>query len=180
MPFDEYLKRQRKHRLAEISATIDTELFSEKSLEIYSYRNFISDTSGSLCEIVNPNEPNDPVLQSLQKSTLPVWIKGSKNQVKELHQRFVKSPKPMFYNEEFLKTKWFEYCNSKNQAPDDVIPDDFMSYGFKALIAHRLPIYSKIAQNWGITVESSDLKKLGSSEDFVEVIAEAIDKKNKS
>ena len=31
MPFEEYLRRQRKHRLAEISATIDTELFSQKA-----------------------------------------------------------------------------------------------------------------------------------------------------
>ena len=180
MPFDEYIKRQRKHRLAEISATKDTELFSEKSLEIYSYRNFISDTSGSLCEIVDPNEPSDPVLQSLQKSTLPVWIKGSEDQVEELHQRFVKSPKPMFYDEDFLKTKWSEYCQKKNQDPSEVIPDDFMSYGFKALISHRLPIYSKIAQNWGITIQSSDLKTLRSSEEFVEVIAEAIDNKTKN
>ena len=86
----------------------------------------------------------------------------------------------MFYNEEFLKTTWSEYCTKERMGPEDIIPDDFMSYGFKALIKHRIPIYSRIAKNWGVTIESSDIEKLGTSEDFVEIISEAIDRKNKN
>ena len=52
-----------------------------------------------------------------------------------------------------------------------------MSYGFKALIMHRIPIYSKIAQYWGVTVDASEISKSSSEEDFVEIIAESIDKK---
>ena len=178
MPFEEYLNRQRKHRSAEIAATIDTKLFAKKAREIYGYSHFISDTSGSLCEIVDPENANDKVLKSLQKSTLPVWIKGSEDQAEELHQRFVKSPKPMFYNETFLQKKWGQYCKENNQSPTDVDPDEFMSYGFKALIMHRIPIYSKIAQYWGVTVDASEISKLSSEGDFVELIAESIDKKS--
>ena len=47
--FNEYVVRQRKHYNAEINATNDTALFSQKSVEIYGYKHFISDTSGSLC-----------------------------------------------------------------------------------------------------------------------------------
>jgi len=178
MDFREYLNRQRKHHSAEIAATIDTGLFAKKALEIYGYNHFISDTSGSLCEIVDPDDSNDRVLKSLQNSTLPVWIKGSEDQGEELHQRFVKSPKPMFYNEDFLKTKWSEYCTNARQEPSQVEPDQFMSAGFKALILHRIPIYSKIATNWGVTVDSSELSQQTSHDDFVEIVAEAIDKKN--
>ena len=179
LQFEEYLSRQRKHHSAEISATIDTEIFAQKALEIYGYKHFVSDTSGSLCEIVNPDDSTDKVLKSLQQSTLLVWIKGTDDQAEKLYHRFIKSPKPMFYNEDFLKTKWHAYCKTNNQAPADVDPNEFMSYGFKALILHRIPIYSKIAKNWGITVESSDLSQLESSDDFVKLIAESIDKKNK-
>ena len=179
MDFKEYLIRQRKHQSAEIAATIDTGLFAQKALEIYGYNHFISDTSGSLCEIVDPDDSNDRVLKSLENSTLPVWIKGSEDQAEELHVRFVKSPKPMFYNEDFLKTKWNEYCTIAGQEPSEVEPDDFMSTGFKALISHRIPIYSKIAANWGVMVDSSELNKQISHDEFVEIVAEAIDKKNK-
>lgn len=178
MPFDKYIERQRQHRSAEVAATIDTELFAEKARNIYGYNNFISDTSGSLCEIVDPDDANDRVLKSLQKSTLPVWIRGSDNQAEELHQRFIKSPKPMYYNETFLKQKWSQYCIQINQSPEDIEPDKFMSYGFKALILHRLPIYTKIAKNWGITIEASEVTKVESPNDFIELVSEAIDQKN--
>ena len=59
IPFSEYIKRQNLHQLAEINATTDIELFSKKAAEIYGYKHFIADTSGSLCEIVDPNNSKD-------------------------------------------------------------------------------------------------------------------------
>ena len=176
--FNEYVLRQRKHYNAEINATNDTALFSQKSVEIYGYKHFISDTSGSLCEIVNPEDPRDKVLKALQKNTLPVWVKGSQNQTDQLLERFKKSPKPMFYNERFLKEKWAEYLTIYNENPDEVEPDNFMSYGFNALILRRLPIYEKIANNWGVTLQATDITELTTPDELIEIIAEAVDKKN--
>ena len=176
--FNEYVLRQRKHYNAEINATNDTALFSQKSVEIYGYKHFISDTSGSLCEIVNPEDPRDKVLKALQKNTLPVWVKGSQNQTDQLLERFKKSPKPMFYNESFLKEKWAEYLMVYNENPDEVEPDNFMSYGFNALILRRLPIYEKIATNWGVTLQATDITELTTPDELIEIIAEALDKKN--
>ena len=176
--FNEYVLRQRKHYNAEINATNDTALFSQKSVEIYGYKHFISDTSGSLCEIVNPEDPRDKVLKALQKNTLPVWVKGSQNQTDQLLERFKKSPKPMFYNESFLKEKWAEYLMVYNENPDEVEPDNFMSYGFNALILRRLPIYEKIATNWGVTLQATDITELTTQDELIEIIAEAVDKKN--
>ena len=176
--FNEYVLRQRKHYHAEINATNDTALFSQKSIDIYGYKHFISDTSGSLCEVVNPEDSEDKILNALQKNTLPVWVKGSQNQTDQLLERFKKSPKPMFYNESFLKEKWAEYLMVHNENPDEVEPDNFMSYGFNALILRRLPIYEKIATNWGITLQATDITELTTPDDLIEIIAEAVDKKN--
>jgi hypothetical protein len=176
--FNEYVLRQRKHYNAEINATNDTALFSQKSIEIYGYKHFISDTSGSLCEVVNPEDSGDKILKALQKNTLPVWVKGSQNQTDQLLERFKKSPKPMFYNERFLKEKWAEYLMVHNENPDEVEPDNFMSYGFNALILRRLPIYEKIATNWGVTLQATDISELTTPDDLIEIIAEAVDKKN--
>ena len=176
--FNEYVLRQRKHYNAEINATNDTALFSQKSIDIYGYKHFISDTSGSLCEVVNPEDSQDKILKALQKNTLPVWVKGSQNQTDQLLERFKKSPKPMFYNESFLKEKWAEYLMVHNQNPDEVEPDNFMSYGFNALILRRLPIYEKIATNWGVTLQATDITELTTPDDLIEIVAEAVDKKN--
>ena len=176
--FNEYVLRQRKHYNAEINATNDTALFAQKSIEIYGYKHFISDTSGSLCEVVNPEDSGDKILKALQKNTLPVWVKGSQNQTDQLLERFKKSPKPMFYNESFLKEKWAEYLMVHNENPAEVEPDNFMSYGFNALILRRLPIYEKIATNWGVTLQATDITELTTPDELIEIIAEAVDKKN--
>jgi hypothetical protein len=47
------MKRQDQHRAAE-TATLDTARFMERAEEIYGYPNFVCDTSGSICEVVEP------------------------------------------------------------------------------------------------------------------------------
>jgi len=74
VPWEEYLLRQRQHRAAETSAMLDTAHFIERARDIYGYDNFVCDTSGSICEIVDPEDENDPVLSALSESLLMVWI----------------------------------------------------------------------------------------------------------
>ncbi|MEE2775071.1 MAG: ATPase [Pseudomonadota bacterium] len=178
IPFNEYIKRQKLHKLAEINATTDTGLFSEKAEEIYGYKHFVADTSGSLCEIVNPSDPNDTVLSTLSKNTLPVWIKASDKHLSNLLRIFLSDPKPMFYKESFLNQMWTKYLQEQSLSEEKVDPDKFMSFGFRALIEHRLPIYEQIATNWGVTVQTQDIEKVASQDDFIELVAEALDKKS--
>ena len=75
MDLELYIHRQRQHREAEISAVLDTNKFIEKSTKIYGYNNFVCDTSGSICEVVNPQDPSDPLLTHLADNTLILLIK---------------------------------------------------------------------------------------------------------
>ncbi len=173
---DEYITRQRQHRAAEIAATKDTALFVHKALDIYGYDHFISDTSGSICEVVDPNDPNDPVLTALSEAVLPVWIKGSESHTDELLRRFSAAPKPMYYDEEFLRRKWTEYLSLRDITEAEVDPDDFIRWGYCELLQHRLPIYAAIAKNWGVTVDAEEVRDIRDVQDFTALIAKAIDR----
>jgi hypothetical protein len=174
IPFDEYLRRQRQHREAEIAATRDTLRFIAKAEEIYGYAHFVADTSGSLCEVVEPADPADPVLADLAAATLPIWIRGTETHLDELVRRFDRAPKPMYYPEDFLTELWRDYLAETGVAAGRVDPDAFIRHGFRALMAHRLPRYRAIAERWGITVEAAEVAALRDPQDFLALVAEAI------
>jgi hypothetical protein len=174
IPFDEYLRRQRQHRGAEIAATRDAVPFIARSEEIYGYAHFVADTSGSLCEVVDPHDPADPVLCDLCAATLPIWFRGTAEHLDELVRRFERAPKPMYYPEAFLTELWRDYLAETGLAPDAVDPDDFIRHGFRALMAHRLPRYQAIAERWGVTLEAAEVAAVRDPQDFVTLVSEAI------
>ncbi len=174
--FDTYLQRQRQHRLAEQTALHDTAHFAHKALDIYGYQHFVCDTSGSICEVVDGTNPEDPVLNALSAAALPVWIKGNAGHTAELKTRFDAAPKPMYYREGFLLAKWDEYLNLRGVKPDAVDPDDFIRWGYGELLESRLPRYAAIAKNWGITVAAIELRDIRDPQDFSALIGRAIDR----
>ena len=172
--FDEYVTRQRQHRDAEIAAMQDTVHFIQRAEQIYGYPHFMCDTSGSLCEVVDPADEDDPVLSRLVHHVLLVQIKGTEADADELVRRFTKAPKPMYYPEAFLRDSWQAYLNEKDVGPDQVDPDAFIRYGFRRLLTHRLPRYDAIARNWGVTVAADDVAKVQTPDDFDRLIGDAI------
>jgi len=172
--FEEYVRRQRQHREAEINALLDTSVFIGKARDIYGYDHFLADTGGSICEVVDPDDPDDPVLSALSRSLLPVQIRGTREQADALVARFEKAPKPMYYPEEFLRTCWAEYLSQTGSTEDRVDPDAFIAWGFRRLIDHRLPRYDLIAAKWGVTVEAAEIEAVETPSDFDELIARAI------
>ena len=174
--FEKYKERQKQHREAEILSILDTNKFIEKSNDIYGYQNFVCDTSGSICEVVNPEDPNDPLLSHLYEDTLIILIKGSRKHKEQLIKRFKKDPKPIYYNENFLNKKWSNFKDEFKVSNSNVDPDKFILYCFEELLDYRTPIYNSIAKNWGITIDADDISKVKNENDFINLVSHYLSK----
>ncbi|MCP9482062.1 ATPase [Shimia sp. CNT1-13L.2] len=176
VPFDEYMRRQEQHHAAEVSALLDTVHFINRAQDLYGYDHFVCDTGGSICEVVDADDPNDPVMTALSKNTLMVWIKGSDAHADELARRFDKAPKPMFYKPEFLKARWSEYLAENDIGEDEVDPNAFVRWTYSKALAHRQPRYDAMSK-WGITVTAEEVAEVHTTEDFNTLIARALDRR---
>jgi hypothetical protein len=178
LDLDEYRRRQEQHRIAEIAALQEVPLFIQRAHDLYGYDNFIADTGGSLIEVVDPDNSKDPVIETLSKHTVLLYIRGTEKDADELIKRFKHSPKPMYYQPPFLTKKWAEF-KKLNRITDDakVDPDKFGAWGFEALLHDRLPRYQKLADKYGYTVEAADLATVRDGEEFIDLVAAAIGKR---
>ena len=176
IPFDFYCKRQDQHHAAEQAALLDTPAFIERAQNLYGYQNFVCDSGGSICEVVDPWDKTDQVMTSLSENLLMVWIAGNEAHTAELVRRFDKSPKPMCYQPAFLLSSWEEYQSETGLSPDKVDPDDFIRWTYARALAHRQPRYVQMAQ-WGITLQTDDVKNIYSPEYFEDLVASALDAK---
>lgn len=175
LSFKEYCRRQDQHRVAETSALLDAGHFITRAKELYGYDNFICDTGGSICEVVDPADQADPVMTALSQNMLMVWIRGNDAHRAELIRRFDKAPKPMYYGPEFLTAIWQEYLKENNCKEGDVDPNTFIRWTYAKALANRQPRYEAMAK-WGVTVEAADVAKIESTEDFTDLIARALEK----
>ena len=169
--FSEYLKRQQLHRDAEIKATLNASLLVERSPEL---SHFMCDTSGSICELVNPQDENDKILSSLSKNFLIICLEAPDTMYQVLIDRFLAKPKPMYYEENFLHSLWKSFKDDTLTTCDEINPDDFMIYGFKALIKRRKTIFDTISKNWGISLDSEQLRGVKCAADLIGAIECAI------
>ncbi|MEI6797622.1 MAG: ATPase [Pseudomonadota bacterium] len=172
----EYQRRQAQHAKAEVAAMLDTTRFIARAQDIYGYANFICDTSGSICEVVDGSDANDPVLREISANLLLVWIKGSEAHRDELCRRFDRAPKPMYYRPDFLMQVWGEYLAQEGKGPDQVDPDAFLRFGYARLLESRQPRYAAMAR-WGVTVTAEEVAAIASPADFDALIARALDRR---
>lgn len=175
VPFAEYCKRQAQHREAEIAALLDTPRFIERAKDIYGYDNFVCDSGGSICEVVDATDHNDPVMKALSENLLLVWIKGSDAHRDELIRRFDRAPKPMYYQPDFLEQVWADYLAQEALPADRVDPDAFLRFGYARILNHRQPRYAAMA-DWGVTVTAEEVAGVRDTGGFMDLIARAIDR----
>lgn len=175
--FDEYLRRQHQHRAAEIASLLDTPLFIDRAHALYGYDHFVCDTGGSICEVVDPNDAQDPVLTALSQSTLMVWIQGSDAHTQELIRRFDRAPKPMYYQPDFLISAWQTYLSETGQTETEVDPDAFVRWTYARALAHRQPRYEAMAK-WGVTVTAQEVGSVTNTKDFNTLIATALERQD--
>lgn len=177
LAFDDYCQRQNQHRRAEIASLLDTRHFMDRAQDIYGLPHFVCDSGGSICEVVDPEDPQDPVLAALERDLLLVWIKGSDAHTAELVRRFDRAPKPMYYQPQFLEQAWVAYRVEKGLEPSQVNPDDFIRWTYARALAHRQPRYEAMARR-GVTVTAEEVSQIRGPDDFTDLIARAIARKD--
>lgn len=176
LPFAEYRRRQDQHRSAEIAALLDTPHFIERAHALYGYEHFVCDSGGSICEVVDPENPADPVLSALSAAALMVWIEGSDRHTGELVRRFDRAPKPMYYQPGFLDAAWQDFRRETGQTEAEIDPDAFVRWTYARALAHRQPIYAAMARNWGLRIGAEAVAAVETPADFITLIGEALDR----
>jgi hypothetical protein len=179
LPFAEYLTRQEQHRAAEVAATLDAARFIRRAEDLYGYSHFLCDTSGSICEVVEPDDAADPVMRGLSDTLLLVWIEGNEAHTAALIDRFDRAPKPMYYRPEFLARAWADYAAESGRGEDGVDPDAFVRWTYARALAHRQPRYAAMAR-WGVTISADEAAAVTGPADFNRLIARAIDRRRAS
>lgn len=169
-PWDTYIHRQREHLDAEISAVQDITRFQQKARDIYGYPHFIIDSSGSIAEM--PYR----ALDQIADTTLIIYIKAPEALEETLVERAQRYPKPLYYDESFLRTQVAAYVAERPSIDhiDQADPHDFGSWIFPKLIADRLPKYQSIADRYGITIDYQDIAHLESSDAILKLCEQKI------
>jgi hypothetical protein len=171
LPVAEFKKRQKLHREAEIGAMRDVAEFILKAQEIYGYDHFINDAGGSLCEL-----DDELTERTLAAHTLILYLKADSDLERELVQRAIDDPKPLYYQEVFLDAKLAEYlAEAEFQDPGEIKPDEFVRWIFPALVAHRRPKYEALAERYGYTLSARIAGAIRDEQGFLEYVASVLD-----
>jgi hypothetical protein len=170
LSLDEFKYRQNLHRNAEIAAMNDVPEFIRKAQDIYGYQHFINDAGGSVCELDSPE-----VIETLAQHTLIIYIKIPASLEQTIIERAISDPKPMYYREAFLDKKLAEYLHINNHGTTaQITPDEFVRWVFPELFKSRLPRYQAIADNYGYSVNASEVEQIKTGADFIRLITDAL------
>ena len=170
LPVEEFKRRQRLHREAEIGAMRDVESFIDKAHTIYGYDHFLNDAGGSIVEL-----DDEATIETLAKHTLLLYLKPDRAIERALVQRAVDDPKPLYYQEPFLDAKLAEYLAAqKLKSSDDIVPDEFVRWIFPALVEHRRPRYESLAAAHGYTIDAVAANRVRTEDEFLAIIAAAL------
>ena len=170
LPLDEFVRRQRQHHEAEVAAMRDVPDFIAKARDIYGYSHFINDAGGSVCELDDP-----ATIECLARHTLLLYIRPSDDMEQEFVRRTMAHPKPMYYEEAFLRRNLDEYLEQEGlRSPEEVDPNGFVQWIFPRLIAHRRPVYEAIADGFGYSIDAASIEQVRDEADFHDLVASAI------
>ena len=172
LSFEEYLRRQRLHRDAEIAAIRDCDIFIERAKDVYGYDCFVCDSSGSVCEVTDPEDTSDSLFANITRSMLPVYIRAGTGHRDKLLRRFALAPKPMYFNEQFLRHVWADFLG--DDPPESADPTEFLRYAFSRLLDWRIPRYESLARKWAVTIDADRIAAIDSGQAFEDALSEAI------
>ncbi len=168
---EEFKRRQRLHREAEIGAMRDVAEFIDKAQQIYGYDHFINDAGGSVAEL-----DDEETIRLLADNTLILYLKPDAALEKKLVERAISNPKPLYFQESFLDERLAEYMSMKGiSSTEEIVPNEFVRWIFPALVEHRRPLYEGIADTYGYTLDASALGGIEDEAEFLELVAAALD-----
>ena len=166
----EFKRRQRLHREAELHAMQDVREFVDKGRTLYGYPHFINDAGGSVCELSDAE-----IWDQLAAQSLIIYLKADAGLETLMIERAKASPKPVYYDEAFLDKHVAQFLTNKGlQQTDQMVPDEFVQWVFPKIIEHRRPLYERIAEKHGYTIEASQVMSLESEQDVLRLIADAL------
>ncbi len=108
----------------------------------------------------------------LAKQTKIIYIHADNNLVKEITNRALKYPKPLYYDRKFLLTQLSNYKKNTGQEINKTKPNDLIRFIIPNLMKHREKLYLKIANKYGLIINANDILRLRDEKDFLEIIKE--------
>lgn len=166
---DEFKRRQRLFREAEVQAMRDVDAFIDKARRIYGYPNFLNDAGGSICELGDAE-----CWDLLSRNTVVLYLQADDDMEHTLIARARAHPKPLYYDEEFLSEHLAAFLSERKlESPERIDPDEFVQWVFPKLILHRKPLYQRIAARYGHTINARRIPELRDETDFIELVCDA-------
>ena len=170
LSLEEFKRRQHLHREAELNAMRDVREFIRKAREIYGYPHFINDAGGSVCEL-----GDEEVWNELAEQSVIIYLKPDAELEQLMIRRAIADPKPMYYSERFLDRHVDMFLSERGLSDTAKMdPDEFVQWVFPRLIEHRRPLYERIADQHGYTVDAGQVMKLHSEADVLQMIADVM------
>ena len=170
LPVEEFKRRQRLHRDAEVNAMRDVVHFISKAHDIYGYPHFVNDAGGSVCELGGTD-----ALSVLATNTLVLYLHVGAEREEALRERQRAQPKPLYYAEDFLDRNLAAYLEEKSiNDSGNIDPDDFVQWVFPRLVEYRRPLYRAIASEYGYAIDSQAAESARDEADFLELVVEAL------
>lgn len=171
LPLEEFRRRQRLHLEAEVRATLDVADFIAKAEDVYGYRHFLNDASGSFCEL-----DDERIAERVARDTIVLYLEASPADEELLIARSVSHPKPLYYRGAFLDEVLPRYMETRGaEYVAEVDPADFTAWVFPKLFRARLPRYAAIADAHGYRVPARAAFAVNDAAGFVELVAAALD-----
>ena len=136
-----------------------------------SHVDFVNDSTGSLCEITDT-----ALIDQVGRETLFIYIRANDEDEAAILQRAIDYPKPMFFPasefdfwlDEYMKDRKIGHSN-------EIDPDAFARWVFPVLFQARLPKYRRLAEKYGITIASEDIRGIESEKDFLDLVVKGLD-----
>lgn len=172
LPLKHIKRHQRLYHDAEVLACQSLPAFANVAKH-QGHPGIINDTTGSFVELDYPELP-----EIVAENSLIVYIEASEDDQKQIFERALEYPKPLFYPKGFLDKAVQDFIAAHNlKSEAEIDPKAFFETVFPQLFEQRLPKYKAIADRYGCTISSDSLKTIKNANDFINLIKDALYRK---